>query len=370
MLSRREAIQRFWGLFLSSPLLAAESEHNPPREAPLDGLINAQEFEAAARARLPPALYDHVAAGAGSERTLRRNREFFERITFRPRMLVDVSSLDTSTELLGQRLFSPILAGPSALQGRFHELGETGVAKGASLARTLPVISERTSQPLSAISGALGAQPWWAQTSPGGDLERLREAKGLRASGVVVTIDGGPARPLDVDARRGRAGADWPLQPGSFTASRLDAAAFVRRVRQEIGLPVIVKGVLTADAARLAVEAGAAGVCVSNHGGRVIDGVPATIEALPSVAEAVGGDAAVLVDGGFRRGSDILKALAFGADAVLLGRPVVWALAAYGAEGVQQLLKLLQSELALAMGLSGTPNIAAITPKLVRLHSR
>ncbi len=368
MLSRREAIQRFWAFVLGSPLLSAQSEYEPPRESPLAGLINAPEFEEIARAHLAPALFDHIAAGAGAGRTLRRNREFFERITFRPRMLVDVTGLDLSTPILGQSLFAPILAGPSALHERFHPDGEVATAQGAKLARTLPVISERTSKPLREIAAALDGGPWWAQTSPGGDLARLREAKSLGASAIVVTLDGGPPRTLDVDVHHGRAGKSWPPKPEEISISRPDGAASIRQLRDELGLPVVAKGVLTADAARAAVEAGAAAVCVSNHGGRLVDGLPATIEALPDVVEAVGGRAAVLVDGGFRRGSDILKALAFGADAVLLGRPVIWALAAYGPEGVQKLLTLLQSELALAMGLSGTPNLAAVNRKLVRVH--
>lgn len=368
MLTRREAIERFWAFVLASPLLSAQSEHNPPRDSPLDGLINADEFEQAARSHLPPELYEHIAAGAGSQRTLRANREFFKRITFRPRMLVDVTGLNTSVKLLGQQLFAPILAGPTALQGRFHPGGEVATAKGASLARALPVFSERTSKPLSEIGAAMGGGPWWIQTSPGGDLGRLEQARQAGASAVVVTVDGGPARSLDADVRRGAAGEGWPPKPGELATARPDAVAFLQRLRSSVDLPVVVKGILTADAARAALDAGAAAICVSNHGGRIVDGLPATIEALPTVAKAVGGAVPVLVDGGFRRGSDILKALAFGADAVLLGRPILWALAAYGAEGVQRVLTLLQSELALAMGLSGTPNLAAVSPKLVRLH--
>ena len=305
-----------------------------------------------------------MAAGAGAGRTLRRNREFFERITFRPRMLVDVTGLDLSSQLLGQTMFAPILAGPSGLQGRFHPDGEAATLKGAALARALAVVSERTSLPLAEI-GAAGGGPWWIQTSPGGDLDRVRQAKDLGAVAVVLTVDGGPTHPLDVDVRRGKA-APWP--PAVANPSRPDALGALAQLRTELGLPVVVKGVLTAEAAEAAIGAGAAAVCVSNHGGRIVDGLPAAIEALPAVTDAVAGAAPVLVDGGFRRGSDILKALAFGADAVLLGRPVVWALAAYGAEGVQRLLTLLQSELALAMGLSGTPKLSAVSRKLVKLH--
>ncbi|MBI1354943.1 MAG: alpha-hydroxy-acid oxidizing protein [Acidobacteria bacterium] len=366
MLGRREAIARFWGLVLASPLLAQRPESDPERTTPLDGLINCWEIEEAARSRLSPELFEHIAAGAESGRTVRANREFFERITFRPRMLVDVTELDLSSELLGQTMFAPILAGPTGLQGRFHPEGEAATVKGAALARALAVVSERSSRPLAEIGPAAGG-PWWIQTSPDGDLERVREAQRLGAVAVVLTLDGGPRRPLDADVRRGSA-KGWP--PAGIAPTRPDGRAALERLRKEIGLPVVAKGLLTAEAARAAVEAGAAAVCVSNHGGRIVDGLPSTIEALPAVADAVGERVPVLADGGFRRGSDILKALAFGADAVLLGRPVLWALAAYGAEGVQRLLTLLQSELALAMGLSGTPNLAAVSRRLVKLHSR
>ena len=365
-LSRREALRQLEALLLASPLMRAQAPHAPERIAPLAELINALEFEVAASQKLPKPLYDHIAGGAGDERTLRRNREFLERITFRPRMLVDVSKQDLSVDLFGETLFTPLIAGPTALQGRVHPEGEIAVRQGAAAARALVVVSERSSIPLPAVAGASDA-PWWYQLSPDSDLEalarRASRAASLGAKALVLTV-GLEARPrLDADVHNQEA-PGMPSEP----ASRADAVAGLRRLNDATSLPVVVKGVLSPLEALAAIDAGASGLCVSNHGGRVVDGAPATIEALPAVIDAVGPDMPVLVDGGFRRGSDALKALAYGARGVLLGRPILWALAAWGGPGVQRLIELLQSELALAMGLSGQPNVHGLSRDLVKLH--
>lgn len=362
-LTRREALRQLQALVLASPLLQAQAPHAPERIAPLAELLNALEFETAARQKLPKPVYDHIAAGAGDERTLRRNREFFERITFRPRMLNDVSNLDASVELFGETLFTPLIAGPTALQGRVHPEGEVAVRQGAAAARALVVVSERSSVPLEAVARAAEG-PWWYQVSPMADLgamaEKAARAAQLGARALVLTV-GAESRPRpDADAHNQEApGAPVGPEP------RADAVSALERLKQG-ALPVVVKGVLTSAEAKEAVAAGADGVCVSNHGGRVVDGVPATIEALPAVVDAVA--VPVLVDGGFRRGSDALKALAYGARGVLLGRPVLWGLAAWGAPGVQRLIELIQSELALAMGLAGQASVQGLSRDLVRLH--
>ena len=353
-------------LLLASPLLRAQAPFAPERIAPLAELLNALEFEAAARQKLPKPLFDHIAGGAGDGRTVRRNREFFERITFRPRMLNDVSSLDLSVELFGKTLFTPLIAGPTALQGRVHPEGETAVRQGAAAARVLTVVSERTTLPLDKIAAAADA-PWWRQLSPASDLGALaataQESAAAGARALVLTIGAEtPPRP-DADVHN-QQGSSIPPSP----RSRAAAAGSIGRLKTAASLPVVVKGVLSPGEARAALDAGADGLCVSNHGGRIVDGAPSTIEALPAVLDAVGGAAPVLIDGGFRRGSDALKALAYGARGVLLGRPVLWALGAWGAPGVQRLLELLQSELALAMGLAGQTSIAGLSRDLVKLH--
>ncbi len=373
-LSRRQALGQFWGLVLGSPLLRAQAPAASGRFAPLAELINAEEFRGAARSRLSRPVFERIAAAAGAGRTLERNRSFFERITFRPRMLVDVSRLNLQIELFGDTHFTPILAGPTARHERVHPEGEAATAAGCSAAKTAMVLSERSSRPLAEVAAATEL-PLWLQVSPADDLGELRariqEGVEQGARAVVLTLDARTPRldaprldapRLDVDARGGP-----PALP-SLPSSRAAALDALRAAKAASPAPVIVKGILSASDASSALAAGADGLVVSNHGGRSVDGAPATIEALPAVAEAVAGRAPLLIDGGFRRGSDILKALALGADAVLLGRPILWALAAYGAPGVQRLLELLQSELALAMGLSGTPRVVDAGPALVKLR--
>ncbi|MEZ5391634.1 MAG: alpha-hydroxy acid oxidase [Bryobacterales bacterium] len=263
-------------------------------------------------------------------------------------------------------MFTPIIAGPSALQGRAHPEGELAVRTGAAAAHALVVVSERTSAPLEQIAAATDA-PWWRQLSPQTDLGALeaaaQEAASLGARAIVFTVGAEAAPRPDADVHNQQASS----LPGSATA-RPDAVASLERLKRAVTLPIVVKGVLTPGDAVAALDAGADGVCVSNHGGRIVDGVPAAIEALPAVVDAVAGRAPVLVDGGFRRGSDALKALAYGARGVLLGRPVLWGLAAWGAPGVQRLLELMQSELALAMGLAGQASVAELSRDLVKLH--
>jgi 4-hydroxymandelate oxidase len=365
-LHRREALRLLEAFVLASPLLRAQAPYAPERIAPLEELLNALEFEAAARQKLPKPVFDHIAGGAGDGRTLRRNREFFQRITFRPRMLNDVSSLDLSVELFGETLFTPLIAGPTALHGRVHPEGEVATRQGAAAAKAVVVISERTSQPLDRIAGAAEG-PWWRQLSPKTDLGALAaEAQASVAAGakaIVLTVgaEASPRPDADVHNQESKGAPAGPTP-------KADAAAALAKLKGSVAVPVAVKGVLSPADAKAAVEAGADGVCVSNHGGRAVDGVPATIEALPAVVDAVGATAPVLVDGGFRRGSDVLKALAFGAKGVLLGRPVLWGLAAGGAPGVQRLLELVESELALAMGLSGQTSVAKLNRDLVKLH--
>jgi len=344
----------------------------PERIAPLDELVNVLEVEEVARRRLDRAVFDHVAAGAGGGDTLRRNREAFDRITLRPRMLVDVTQMDLSTELFGQKLYAPLLVAPTARHARLHPEGEPATTAGAGAAKTAMVVSGEASFPIEKIA-ARAAAPLWFQVYPESDSSRLRAAI-QRATGagcrvVVLTVGAvyEPPREADLHNRFSRDAPrpGGPLRPRGQTRMGWDV---LQQVRDLAKVPVLLKGILSAEEASLAVEKGAAGIIVSNHGGRFADGVPATIEVLPRVVEAVGRRVPVLVDSGFRRGTDILKALALGARAVLVGRPVLWGLAAYGAEGVRAVLEMLQSELALAMGLSGKANLAAVDSSLVKIH--
>ena len=327
----------------------------------MDEIINADEFRDAARGVLPRAEFERIAAGAGAGRTVSKNRAFFERISFRPRMLVDVSQLGLETELFGEKMFAPILAGPTARHQRAGSDAELATAAGCAAAKAWMVLSERSSRAPREVASKTD-QPWWVQVSPSEELSaRLHEGIDAGAKAVVLTVDRAAPR-LDADVHNLRS-KGVPVA----STSRPDAVGALAQAKSA-GVPVLVKGVLSRAEATTALEAGADGLIVSNHGGRAVDGVPASIEALPEVAETAGGKVPVLVDGGFRRGSDILKALALGADAVLLGRPVLWALAAYGADGVQRMLELMQSELALAMGLSGTVGVDDAGPDLVKIR--
>ncbi|HUG82716.1 MAG TPA: alpha-hydroxy acid oxidase [Bryobacterales bacterium] len=375
--SRREAVEWFLRFVAASPLLsqapAGAQERQqiywPDRLPPLDGVVNALEMETVAEKSLPKSLYDHIAGGAGSESTLRRNREFFDRITLRPRVLVNVEGIDLSTTLFGQTLYSPILIGPTANHKRLHPDGELATAAGARAAQALMVISGRSTQPLADVVKAAGGAAWFQIDASGDDAELPRRAETAAAQGckaVCLTLGVSSPIPSRRDIHNGRATATAYAAPTAASISWPQIEA----LKRHLSVPLLVKGILSAAEAQSALDHGVDGIVVSNHGGRVIDGAPATIEMLPEISDVIAKRIPVLIDGGFRRGTDLLKALALGADAVLLGRPVLWALAAYGAAGVERLLVMLQHELALSMGLAGQPNIAGLSRSLARVHSR
>ena len=304
----------------------------PGRIAPARELVNTFEFEAMARRSLNAAAFAEI---AGSDRNA------FERITFRPRMMVNTTQLDLTTELFGQRLFAPILVGPASEQKRFHPEGELATVRGASAAKTAMVVSGRASFPIQEIAAQPAATLWY-QVYPEPDLDaqrrRIGEAVDLGCKALCITIGG----------------ADW---------SAID------RLRQGLRVPVVLKGIMSPEEARAAIGKGIDGIVVSNYGGQARSGMAAPIEVLPAIAEAVAGKAPILIDGSFRRGADILKALALGARAVMLGRPALWALAAYGSAGVQAVLELLQTELARDMAMCGKPNLKSLDPALVKIHA-
>ena len=301
-------------------------------------------------------------------------------------MLRDVSRIDLRTTLLGTPVDMPIAVAPTAMQRLAHERGEVETARGAEAAGTLMILSTRASMPFTAIAEAAPDAPRWFQVyvmrDRGLTTELVEQAveHGYRA--LVLTADTPVigVRRRDVrNAFRLPDGYFMPnprraapsLEEGGFTGDEgFEQAAdltfeTIEWLAQLSGLPVVVKGVLRADDARACVQSGAAGIVVSNHGGRQLDGALAPVDALPEVVDAVGSDVEVLVDGGVRRGSDVLKALALGARGVLLGRPVLWGLATGGAAGVEQVLRGLADELALAMALAGAPTIADVTRDLI-----
>jgi 4-hydroxymandelate oxidase len=324
-------------------------------------------IEQIARERLPDAVWDYASTGADDEVTARANVEAWQRVRLRPRVLRGVGDVDLSTALLGTPVSLPVVASPTGKQRMFHPDGELATARAFGEAGALMVLSSGASDLVEPVATAAPGAPRWLQLYLERDRSlteahvRRAEAAGFRA--LLLTVDLAPGgRP-----RLERPGA-LPEVPTSAVnpepALSFDDLAWLRSIT---ALPIAVKGVLRGDDALLCVEAGAAAVVVSNHGGNQLDTAVTTVEALPEVVAAVGDQAEVYVDGGVRRGTSVLKAVALGARAVFVGRPVVYGLAAAGTDGVAAVLGCLERELRRAMRLCGARNVAEITPDLVRL---
>ncbi len=352
--------------------------------------LTVDDYEVLARSRMQPSAYDYYAGGAGDERTLSANRTAFDAITLRPRVLVDVSDISLHTTVLAQSIDFPVLLAPTAFNRLAHPEGEMAAARAAHAAGTIMIGSTLSTCTLEEVAAA-GNGPMWFQLyvyKDRGLTEELiarAEACGYRT--LVLTVDtpmlGRRYRdvrnnfvlPEGISMRNFEAAMSSAARWGahsSFSAyvhDLFDATLTWRDVewlQSRTRLPVVVKGILTADDALVAMDSGVSGIIVSNHGGRQLDGATASIDALPEVVGAVAGRADVLMDGGVRRGTDILKALALGARAVCIGRPYLWALAAAGEEGVRDVLRILREELTLAMALSGRPTVKSIDHSLVR----
>ena len=343
-------------------------------------LLNVCDYERAAEEHLDPGAFGYFAGGANDEWTMRENRAAFERWVLRPRMLVDVSDTTAATTVLGTEVSLPVLVAPTAFQRMAHPEGELAMVRGVAAAGTVMCLSTIATATIEEVAtaapdGARWFQLYWS-TDRGvvQDMVDRAAAEGYRA--IVLTVDLPELGRRERDLRTGfeipenvpvpaflalaeRAGVkptdiNW-LVDNSLTWRDLE---WLRSVSL---LPLLVKGILTAEDALLAIEAGAEGVVVSNHGGRQLDGVAASLDALPEVVDAVGDRAVVLMDGGIRRGSDVVKALALGAQAVLAGRAPIWGLAVAGAEGVQRVLELLREEVELALALCGCASPAEVT---------
>ena len=350
-------------------------------EAATAGPINVADYEALAAERLERGVLDYYAGGAGDERTLCDNVAAFARRRLRPRVLVDVSEVSTSTTVLGAEISMPILVAPTALQRLAHPDGEPAMARAAAAAGTIFTLSTLATSRPAEVAGHAPPAPRWFQ------LYAFRDAAVTRAlcdeavehgfDAVVLTVDApragrrerdlrtGFAVPPEVDmpAVRAALGAGACPTPAEFF-SLVDTSLTWRAVEEfsdDLPLPVVVKGIQTAEDADLACDHGAAAVVVSNHGGRQLDGVAASLDLLPEVVDAVGGRLEVLIDGGVRRGTDVAVALALGARAVLVGRPPLWGLATAGEAGARHVLELLREELHLALLLLGCPSPAQVT---------
>lgn len=342
-------------------------------------LVTVADYERAAAARLPAGPLAYYAGGAMDERTLADNLAAFRRRRFVPRMMRDVSTVDMSTTILGRRWPLPLWVAPTALQRMAHPDGELATARAAAARGLTFGLSSSASTDMADIA-AIGGPRWYQVyllADPGARRAMVERAVDLGYEALVLTVDLQRLGRRERDIRVG-----FTIPPGVFLPNIARAAGvapqdapqvpFIASLQWEhlewlatFNLPVLIKGVLHPDDARLAIDHGAAGIVVSNHGGRQLDGTIASLDALPAIVEAVAGRVPVLLDGGVRRGSDILVALALGAAAVGVGRPALWGLAVDGEPGVGRVLDLLTGELDLAMALSGSANVAAIGPGLI-----
>lgn len=342
--------------------------------------INLYDYEKIAQERLAPSYWDFFHGGSDDEVLLRESRAAYERIKLRPRVLVDVSDIDTRATVLGTPVEMPILVAPTASHCVAHPDGECATVQGAGRAGSLMVASTVATRTIEEIAQAAGntSTPLWFQLyvyptlDIAAQLVRRAEAAGYRA--IVLTVDLPRLGNRERSRRDNAIIPPEPFQEANFVGVEKEGQPWVPLTWDTVGwlrsitsLPILLKGILTAEDALLAVEHGVDGVIVSNHGGRQVDTAIPSIEALPEVVEAVGGRCEVYMDSGIRRGSDIVKALALGARAVLIGRPALWGLAANGADGVYDVLRLLRHELELTMALCGRPTLESIDRSLVRM---
>jgi isopentenyl diphosphate isomerase/L-lactate dehydrogenase-like FMN-dependent dehydrogenase len=363
-----------------------------------DDAINVFDFQAAAEATLPPAHYGYLATGVDGDETLRANREGFQRLDLRARRLVDVSSIDMQVDLIGERWETPIVLAPVGSQQAFHPEGELAAARGSQAKGHHQILSTVTTTSVEDVN-AVRSRPVWYQLYPTSSWNvtqaLIRRAEDAGCTALVPTVDlpvGSnretleryvrkdtrdctpchEAAPSDDDPMNFPTG--WLRRKPMFDGLDMNRVSFetptltwdfVRRLKDTTDMRVIVKGIVRDDDALRCLEVGADGIIVSNHGGRADASGRSTIESLPDVVGVIRGRIPVLVDGGFRRGTDILKALALGADAICIGRPYIWGLAAFGQEGVEKVLEILRAELRLAMQLHGAPSIGDVDRSFV-----
>lgn len=359
-------------------------------------ICNVDDFQRLAKTKLPHYVYEYIASGTDDEQTLAENRSAFKLWYLRPRVLRPVSRVRTDATLLGQRLAVPFFATPAGVMGLCAAEGECAAARACGRAGALFALSQHATRALERVAAAAPATDRWYQCYILKDREftgrLLRRARDAGYRGIFLTVDSPRFGYREADARNGFNSLPAPHRLENYHEGQLDMtynakkhAAWdqnteemfdtdvtwrdVKWVKDQCDpLPVIIKGIMTAEDAELAVQAGADGVMVSNHGGRQLDGCLASIDALSEVVAAVGGRVPVLIDGGFRRGTDILKALALGATAVGIGKPIFFALSVGGEEAVTEMFRLLRIELEAAMALCGVASVQDISSSLVTRH--
>jgi isopentenyl diphosphate isomerase/L-lactate dehydrogenase-like FMN-dependent dehydrogenase len=397
--SRRRLLQ----FLAASPLIAqyalAEGlrSSDPMEWAPrdLDKLITEPkqaldvfDFEPVMKKNVPPAHFGYMATGVDDEVTLRANREGFRKIELRPRRLVDVSKIDMSAEILGTTYDSPIVIAPTGSNRAFHPDGEIAVARAAKSGNHLQILSTVATTSIEDAIAERGAPVWFQlYTTQRWEIGEalVKRALAAGAPAIAVTLDVRSPAKWETFVRLRRTDTrecgschgfnDYLSRKPNFTGIELAGVGTtavtnltwdrIKRLRDLVKVKLVLKGILTPEDAKLAAEAGIDGIVVSNHGGRVEDGVSATIDVLPDIV-AVAGGMPVLIDSGFRRGSDIVKALALGAQAVCIGRPYIWGLGAFGQPGVERVLEILRFETRNAMQQLGAPSLKDLTPAMVR----
>jgi 4-hydroxymandelate oxidase len=375
----------------TDPVIWAPLQTDKLIKSPKDA-INVFDFEAPCRVNVPPSHFGYMASGIDDEVTLRANREGFQKFQLRPRRLVDVSKIDMTTDILGVKYASPIVIAPVGGNKMFHDDGEIAVARAAKSGNHLQILSTATTTGVEEVAEARGA-PIWYQLYASNRWE-LAKAMVMRAEKagcpvVAVTVDRSGGRNQETLARlrqtdtRDCSGchdrsslaanqARRSMYQGIDLSGMRDTQSsamnwdFIKRLRDTTKMKIVLKGILAHEDAVLAADAGIDGIIVSNHGGRSEDSGRSSIDALPEIAEAVKGRMPILVDSGFRRGTDIVKALCMGATAVCLGRPYIWGLGAFGQPGVERVLELMREELYGAMQQVGAPTIKHLVPAMVR----
>jgi 4-hydroxymandelate oxidase len=376
---------------LPDPILWAPHRTDELIASPKDA-INVFDFEPVARRNVPPSHFGYMASGIDDEVTLRANREDFLKLQLRPRRLVDVSKVDMSADILGTRYSTPIIVAPVGGQKSFHAEGEVATARAAKPGNHLMILSTATTSGVEEVTAARGA-PVWYQLYATNKWEvakaMVQRAEKAGCPVLAVTVDRSGGRNQETLFRLRRTDTrqcDTCHDRSSLTANMrrrsmyegLDLSGlrntqssamtwdFLKRMRDVTRMKIVLKGILAHEDARLAVENGMDGIIVSNHGGRSEDSGRSTIDALPEILEAVGGRMPVLVDSGFRRGTDIAKSLALGAQGVCIGRPYIWGLGAFGQPGVERVLELLRIELYAIMQQLGAPTLKHLVPAMVR----
>jgi 4-hydroxymandelate oxidase len=352
------------------------------------------QYEVLAKDSLSQMAYNYFVGGARDEVTLNANRQAWERIWLHYRVLVDVQDRTAETHILGRSTSTPILIAPTAFHGLAHQLGECETAIGAERADSIYIVSTLSNRSLEDVARVSSGRLWfqlYVYRDRQLTLSLIRRAEDAGYEAIVLTVDAAEIGTRERDHRLGfhlpseltlgnlqgtgkeyMGGVDDGSALSHYVRDQLDASltwSDLEWLTERTHLPVLVKGIVRADDAGRAMERGAQGVVVSNHGGRQLDTAPPTALVLPSIVEAVGGRGAVLVDGGIRRGTDVIKALALGAHGVLIGRPILWGLAVDGAHGVERVLKILHDELLEGMALCGCPSIDSIDRSLIDPHT-